>query len=62
MEQGSYTECDGYTDVQVHGWNLLGCGRDDSFTNGFEAKKNGQRVTGYVCSGFFKGMTIRVND
>lgn len=55
-------ERDGYTDVEVFGWSLLGCGKDDAFVNGFRAKKGGQEVTGYVCGGFSKGLTVRVDE
>lgn len=53
---------DGYTNIRVRGWTLFGCGRDDSFVNAFTARKNGELVNGHVCGGWFKGMTIRVED
>ena len=52
----------GYTDIKTTGYEFFGCDEKDSFHTGFEAKgANGQRVTGVVCAGFFKGSTIRVD-
>lgn len=51
---------EGCTDLVVGGWNwLAGCDTDDAFTNVFTCKKNGQEVSGVVCSGWFKGFTVR---
>lgn len=55
-------ERDGYTNVSVGGWTMLGCGREDTFSNTFTAEKNGQKVNGWVCGGLFKGLTVRTDD
>lgn len=55
-------ERDGYTDVVVGGWSLFGCDKNDTFTNTFKASKASQQVNGWVCSGWLKGMTIRIDD
>lgn len=52
---------EGYTQIVVGGYSVLGCG-DDAFSNHFSARKNGEYVQGYVCSGWGKGTTIRIND
>lgn len=50
----------GLTDVVSTGYRLWGCGEDDSFHTGFSGKNvQGQTVTGVVCSGMFKGATVR---
>lgn len=52
----------GYTDVQMTGYQVFACSNDDSFHTGFVAKgPTGQRVSGVVCSGWFKGSTIRMD-
>jgi len=49
----------GYTNVKITGYRFFGCG-DESFHDGFEATSpSGVKVTGVVCSGWFKGSTIR---
>lgn len=52
-------ERDGYTDIEITGFDFFGCGKDDTFQTGFRAKKRGHAVTGVFCSGYFKGGTIR---
>ena len=50
----------GFTNVETKGYSWFGCGKDDSFSTAFEATNaQGQRVTGVVCSGWFKGATVR---
>lgn len=52
----------GYTDIEITGYSLFGCGKDDDFHTGFAATSpNGLRVTGVVCSGWLKGATVRFN-
>jgi len=52
----------GYTDIQMTGYSLFGCDKNDTFSDGFKAKSpNGKMVEGVVCSGVFKGATIRFN-
>lgn len=55
-------EAEGCTETRVSGWSFMGeisCDKHDSFNNRFSCNKNGHLVSGYVCSGFLKGMTIR---
>lgn len=50
----------GYTDIQITGYVLMGCGERDVFHTGFTSKSpNGSSVEGVVCSGWFKGSTVR---
>ena len=50
----------GYTDIQMTGFAVWMCGRDDNFADGFTAKApNGRTVEGAVCSAWGKGATIR---
>jgi len=50
----------GLSDVQTTGYRFLGCSEDDVFRTGFEATTAaGHRVSGVVCSGWFKGSTVR---
>lgn len=50
----------GYKNVKITGYAFFGCDKNDAFHTGFEAVgQNGQQVEGVVCSGFFKGATIR---
>lgn len=52
----------GYTKVVLTGYRFLGCGDGDLNRTGFEAVgPSGQHVTGVVCSGVFKGATIRLD-
>lgn len=53
-------KANGFTDIQTHGRAFFACSEDDSFATKFSAKnKDGQKVTGAVCSGWLKGSTIR---
>jgi hypothetical protein len=51
----------GYSDIQITGYNVWGCSDDDTYHTGFRAKSaNGSVIEGTVCAGlFFKGATIR---
>ena len=50
----------GFTEIKTTGYQLFGCGQDDTFHTGFEAMSPaGVRVTGVACSGIFKGTTLR---
>ena len=52
----------GFTEVRTTGWSWFGCGKDDTFSTGFEAKSpRGSSVSGVVCSGWFKGATVRLD-
>jgi len=54
-------EAQGFNNIEITGYNFLGCGQDDTFRTGFVAiGQNGQKIEGTVCSGIFlKGNTIR---
>jgi hypothetical protein len=51
----------GYTDIEITGFNFFSCSEDDAYHTGFTAKTvTGATVRGTVCAGmFFKGATIR---
>ena len=53
----------GYTDIEMTGYDFFSCSEDDQYQDGFRAKTvTGETVTGTVCSGlFFKGATVRFN-
>ena len=53
-------ENQGYTDIVSTGYSAFCCGEEDTFSTGFKAKdRNGDEVKGCICSGAFKGITIR---
>jgi hypothetical protein len=52
-------EMNGYTNVQTHGFSWFGCSKGDYFSTKFTATINNKPVSGVVCSGWFKGSTIR---
>jgi len=53
-------EASGFTHIQITGYSIGGCAEDDFYHTGFIAiGQNGQAVEGVVCSGLFKGSTIR---
>lgn len=54
-----FLEAEGCSQTQVGGWSLFGCSDSDNFVNTFQCTKNGKRVSGYVCSGWTKGYTVR---
>ena len=50
----------GYTDIRIDGHAWFMCDDKDKFSTKFYATSpNGTKVSGAVCSGFFKGNTIR---
>ncbi len=50
----------GYTNIKTTGYSIFSCGKEDSFSTGFEATSpSGKRVKGVVCSGWMKGGTVR---
>jgi hypothetical protein len=50
----------GYTDIKLGGYAWFSCSQDDSFATEFTATgPSGKQVSGAVCSGWFKGSTIR---
>ena len=52
---------EGFTNIQVTGFNFFGCSKDDFYHTGFIAtNKNGVSVEGTVCSGLLsKNATVR---
>jgi len=52
----------GYKNIHITGYRILGCDKNDTFHTGFEAEgQTGRHVSGVVCSGVFKGSTIRTD-
>ena len=50
----------GIKQVKMGGYAFFGCGEKDTFKSTFEGVgADGQRVTGVVCAGLFKGTTVR---
>ena len=55
-------EAAGYKNIQMTGYSFFGCDEKDTFHDGFTAVgATGKPVTGTVCSGLFKGYTIRLD-
>lgn len=54
-------ENEGCSDIVDNGADIIfdGCSDKDYFNNQFTCIKNNHQVSGVVCSGFFKGFTIR---
>ena len=51
---------EGYTDIEITGYSWFSCSKDDSFSTGFKARKNGNIIEGAICEGLiFKNKTIR---
>ena len=57
-------EAQGYTYIEMTGYDFFSCGEGDWYHTGFLAKSiSGMRVSGVVCSGLIaKGSTIRLTD
>lgn len=52
----------GYTNIHITGFRWFGRSRGDVYSTGFEATSpNGNFISGYVTSGWWKGYTIRFN-
>ena len=51
----------GFTDIEITGWELWSCGKDDTWSTGFKAKNpQGLVVEGTVCCGMVvKDCTVR---
>lgn len=53
-------EAQGMKDVRIGGYSFWGCSDKDTFKSSFKAVgANGKPVSGTVCSGVFKGITVR---
>lgn len=56
----STLEAQGMTNVEVGGYPFWGCDKDDTFKSKFTATgANGKPVSGVLCQGWFKGITVR---
>jgi len=55
-------ETQGYTNIELTGYDYFGCSDDDFYSTGFKAKSiNGNNVEGVFCSSVLsKGGTIRL--
>lgn len=52
----------GYTNIETTGYTFFGCDKNDFYHTGFKAVgPTGVEVEGVVCSGVFKGKTIRLD-
>ena len=50
----------GMANVETTGYSLFGCDDKDTWRTGFrDTNVNDRTVTGTVCSGLFKGATVR---
>jgi hypothetical protein len=50
----------GYTNIDLDGYDFFGCGQEDIYRTKFIAtNSNNKTVEGTVCCGFFKKCTIR---
>lgn len=56
-----YAKIEGWQSYQTTGYGWFACGKDDVFATSFKAIKNGQEISGTVCSGWFKGKTLRLD-
>ncbi|WLR90898.1 hypothetical protein [Shinella zoogloeoides] len=53
-------EAQGLTNVRLDGYSFLGCSRGETYSTSFRALgANGKPVSGVVCGGFFKNVTVR---
>jgi hypothetical protein len=52
----------GLTPIAVGGYGWFDCSEDDQFATKFTARNaQGRNVAGTVCSGWFKGKTVRLD-
>jgi hypothetical protein len=56
-----YAEMEGWDSYEVIGYSFFGCDEKDAFHTEFKAIKNKREFTGIICSGLFKGATLRLN-
>ena len=52
-------DIEGLNNFKTDGYGFFACSKDDSFSTKFTAVKNGKPVAGVICSGWFKGSTVR---
>ena len=54
-------EKQGFTNVSLDGYPLVGCSEDDFYNRNFTATSiNGQQSKGVICKGMLKGYTVRL--
>ena len=52
----------GYSEIEITGYGWLDCSDDDAYATAFTATApSGSKVDGTVCSGWFKGNTVRLD-
>jgi rhodanese-related sulfurtransferase len=52
----------GYTNIKIGSYAFFGCDKNDTFASNFTATGvNGKPVSGALCSGFFKNITVRLD-
>lgn len=57
-----YAKAEGWEIYEVTGYRFFACSEDDWYHTGFRAVKDGQTITGVICSGLlFKGATLRLD-
>lgn len=50
----------GFTDIQIGGYDMFSCSKDDQYHTHFTAKNpHGKVVSGTVCCGILKSCTVR---
>jgi len=50
---------EGYTDIEIVGYEVWGCSEDDYYHTGFRARRGDRVVEGVVCCGIMKDCTVR---
>ena len=50
---------EGYTDIEIVGFEVWGCSEDDFYHTGFRARRGDRVVEGVVCCGIMKDCTVR---
>jgi hypothetical protein len=50
---------DGVEPSDIGGYAWFQCGRDDLWATRFKGERSGRKISGAVCSGIFKGHTLR---
>lgn len=50
---------DGVEPVEVGGYAWFSCGKGDVYATRFKGTREGRPIEGAVCSGWFKGHTVR---
>lgn len=56
-----YAKIEKWESYKTTGTCWFSCGEGDLYMTSFEATKDGERFSGCVCSGIFKGATLRID-